>query len=234
MKTTFAFLDKKALAASVLLGLLLVSRPVWGECVPSAVVRGADVTMIEKTNTGECLKTDAHVGEDELRGHTVTLQPEGSANSQGKDTTFYINKDGMRFDEKGGQKDSYGQFGGEWPDDEHTRRLPKPDMPLAYAGVNQKDHHFTAVFQNDKTDGQRDVARMKAYAEKLKARGFTIAPKEGEKAGAQGYYSYRAKNGAGYMVQVTCMARSFCALGLSPPEVARKREADKSKARRGG
>lgn len=218
--------NKRTLASAAALACLL---PVFGqardECVPSAVVRGNDVTVIEKNSTGECLKTDGHVGEDKLRAHTVTLQPDGSANSQGKDTTFFINKDGMRFDEKGGQKDYYGQFGGEWPDDEHTRRLPKPDMPLAFAGVNQRDHHFTASFQKDKADGHRDVVRMKAYAEKLKARGFTIAPKEGEKAGAQAYYSYRAKNSAGYLVRVTCAVFIPCGLSLYPPETVQKREA---------
>ena len=183
------------------------------------------LSSYEKTSTGECLKTDGHVGEEELSGHTVTLQPDGSANSPGKDTTFVINQDGMRFDEKGGQKDYYGQFGGEWPDDEHTRRLPKPDMPLASAVVNQRDQTFTAMFKPDAEDRHRDVVAMKAYAEKLKARGFTITPKESEKPGARGYYAYRAKNNAGYMARITCSAFVPCGLQLFTPETVQKREA---------
>ncbi|MDR2451975.1 MAG: hypothetical protein LBE85_09490 [Candidatus Accumulibacter sp.] len=218
------WLNQRTLAAAAALACL--SPVSWGECVPSAVVRGADVTTISKTSTGECLKTEGHVGEEEVRGHTVTLSPDGSVNPQGQDSTFVFNKEVMRFDEKGGKKDYYGQFGGEWPDDEHTRRLPKPDMPLAFAGVNEKDRSFTATFVPDEGNRQRDVTRMKAYAEKLKARGFTIQPKESERPGAQGY-SYRAKNSTGYLVRATCPAvpQVPCGLELFTPETVKKREA---------
>lgn len=207
--------------------LACLSPVAWGKCVPSAVVQGKQVTTIDKTSTGECLKTEGHVGEDEVRSHTVTVHPGSGANDKEHDTSMVINKDVWRFDEKGGKKDFYGQFGGEWPDDEHTRRLPKPDMPLAFAGVNEKDHTFTAMFQLDAEDRQRDIVKMKAYVEKLKARGFTVKPKESERLGAQGYYAYRAKNSVGYLVRATCPAvpKIPCGLELFKPETVQQREA---------
>ena len=224
--------DKRTLATAAALACLLpVSWQARGECVPSIVVQRVndekfDVTAVEGTSTGECMETEVHKDGDELRSHTTTLPPDGNANSPGQDTTMILNKEVWRLDKKGGgQKDHYGQFGGEWPDDEHTRRLPKPSMPIAFAGVNARNQSFTAIFQRKKGDGLRVIAQMKAYAEKLKARGFTIASKEGEKAGAQGYYSYRAKNGAGYMVEAICGAHSACGLSLFTPETVRKREA---------
>ncbi|MDR2364551.1 MAG: hypothetical protein LBD68_01670 [Zoogloeaceae bacterium] len=52
-----------------------------GTCVV-AVAWGADVTTIEKTSTDECLKTEGHVDEDELRRRAVTLHPGGGANDR--------------------------------------------------------------------------------------------------------------------------------------------------------
>jgi hypothetical protein len=203
--------------------LACLSPVSWGECVPSVVIRGADVTAISKTSTDECVKTEGHVGEEEVRSHATTIHPGSGANDKEHDTSMVINKDVWRFDEKGGKKDYYGQFGGEWPDDEHTRRLPKPDMPLAFAGVNERDRTFTAMFQADAENHQRDITLMKAYAKKLKARGFTLKPKESEGPGA---YAYRAKNGTGYLVRVTCPApRIPCGLELYTPETVRKGEA---------
>ena len=114
--------DKRTLATAAALACLLpVSWQARGECVPSIVVQRVndekfDVTAVEGTSTGECMETEVHKDGDEVRSHTTTLPPDGNANSPGQDTTMILNKEVWRLDKKGGgQKDHYGQFGGEWP-----------------------------------------------------------------------------------------------------------------------
>lgn len=78
----------------------------------------------------------------------------------------------------------------EWPDDEFTKLIPKPDFSLKTAGTGDK---FIACFQ-DVT-----LEQVKAYAESLKAAGFTLNPATDEAI----TYKYAASNGAGYMVELT-------------------------------
>ncbi|MDR2452011.1 MAG: hypothetical protein LBE85_09675 [Candidatus Accumulibacter sp.] len=227
MKT---FLDKRMLATAVALACL--SPVSWSECTPSATVQHIndekfDGTVIEKTSTDKCLKTEVHKDGGEFRSHTTTIQPQGGANVPGRDTSLVINEEVIRRDDKDDKGGHYGQFGGDWPDDEHTRHLPRPEMPLMFARVNQNNHSFTAMFKRDEGDRGRDIVKIKAYAEKLKARGFTIDPKESESPG--GHYAYRAKNSAGYMVRVNCHAvNTHCGLALLNPETVQKREAKKT------
>ncbi|MCL2643894.1 MAG: hypothetical protein FWD51_00345 [Betaproteobacteria bacterium] len=163
----------------------------------------ADITLED-----DCRKTEVHKDSDEFRGRTTTINSDGSVNPQGEDTRAVLNKDQWRTDYKDG---NYGQFGGEWPDDEYTRLIPRPDMPLVFAGINKKDNSFTAMFKKD-PNSDSDIARMKNYVEKLKARGFTIDAYQSEKPEHR-TYAFRAKNNAGYFVRANCN-KAVCSLSL--------------------
>jgi hypothetical protein len=156
-----------------------------------------------------CKKTEVHHDGEGFRSRTTTINSDGSVNPQGEDTRVVLNRDQWRTDEKDG---SYGQFGGEWPDDEYTRRIPRPNMPVTFAGINKKNNSFTAMFKKGPSPDS-DIARMKAYVERLIESGFTINASTYENSGF-GYYAYRAKNSAGYFVQVNCN-KSFCGLSLA-------------------
>ena len=163
-----------------------------------------DVTIIEG-----CRKTETHKDSDEFRGRTSTINSDGSRNPLGEDTRSVLTRDQWRTDLKGG---AYGQFSGEWPDDRYTRRIPKPDMQLSFAGISKKGNSFSAMFKND----AGNVIRMKNYAERLRERGFTISAKEFESPD-QKSYGYHARNSAGYLVRVSCSTPGPCGLILHEP-----------------
>ncbi len=108
-------------------------------------------------------------------------------------------------DENGGT----GQLGGNWPDNEFTRLLPRPDMEVGTASTT--DTEFAVLFQNATLD------QMKDYAEKVKAMGFTVNPEltDQEVSGMQ-IYTYTASNADGYTVTVTC-AMGVCSVMLEKP-----------------
>ncbi len=88
-----------------------------------------------------------------------------------------------------------GQYGGNWPENEFTKLLPKPDMELLAATTNEQE--FTVGFLNASLD------QVKAYVEKVKAKGFTEdAQINDQKFGDMVIYSYIAKNADGYTVTV--------------------------------
>ena len=196
-------------------------------CEPSINVSEAggivDGKLIAPTSTGECLKTDVRIDENqgEYRSRTTTINSDGSVNPQGKDDRLLLDKEQMRVDRK---DRGYGQFSGEWPDDEYTRRIPKPDMVLYFAFVNKKDHSFGALFKKNTEGGNRNVAKMKAYVEKLKSRGFTINAKSREDESFGGLYVYRAKDSTGYLVHFFCTMDAACGVNLYDPVGVQKRE----------
>ncbi len=114
---------------------------------------------------------------DPETGDTVTQKPDG---------TWVIK----------GEDGSEGQFGGNWPDNEFTKLLPKPNFTLLAASTTETD--FSVGFQNVTVEQIRD------YAEQVKAKGFTLdAETTDEAIMGMTLYSYEAKNADGYTVTVT-------------------------------
>jgi len=181
-----------------------------------------EITAVGPTSTEECLRTDVHIDENqnEYRTRTTTINSDGSANPQGRDDRLLLNEEQMRIDQKDG---TYAQFGGDWPDDEYTRRLPRPNMPISSAAHNEKSHSLGVMFKSNAEGGSITAVKVKAYVEQLKARGFTIdaKPYENEELGN---YAYRAKNSAGYLVVFSCSLRSSCGLALYDPVGTQRRE----------
>ncbi len=83
----------------------------------------------------------------------------------------------------------------EWPDNEFTAQLPEPKMKVM--GAYEEDGVFTAAFSGATADD------IKAYAQELKAQGFTVdAEEEDQNVMGMSIYSYTASNAAGYQVEL--------------------------------
>ncbi len=122
------------------------------------------------------------VAQDE-NGDIVVQNPDGTWTVQGED--------GM-----------IGQIGGDWPENEFTAQVPRPEFPLLVAGAEESE--FTASFTGVTLEQIRD------YTEKLKAAGFTEnAETQDETLMGMTMYSYTASNADGYTVEL------FSAIGVS-------------------
>ena len=130
-------------------------------------------------------------------GSMTIVDPDGTTMVQKPDGTWVVR------DEDGGE----GQIGGDWPDNEFTKLVPKPDFEL-YAASGD-DTFFTVAFTNATIEG------IRAYAEKLKAAGFNINEEvEDQEVMGMVIYSFTAENADGYTVEITS-ANGTSALTIS-------------------
>ena len=127
-------------------------------------------------------------------GMEVTFGDDGSMTIVDADGSVFVqNPDGSWT-----QKDEDGtisQLGGSWPSNEFTKLIPDPGF--AVLGLSSSDDEFTAAFQGV------DVNDIKAYADKVKAKGFTIdAEEQDREVYGVTIYTYEAYNEDGYYVSV--------------------------------
>jgi hypothetical protein len=89
-----------------------------------------------------------------------------------------------------------------WPDNEYTKQLSKPEIGIKAAGMVKtgSSEMFSLTFADGTTKEQ-----IKACVEKVKSDGFTQGASEGDNSA---YYSYNAKNSAGYSISVMWTASS--------------------------
>ena len=119
-------------------------------------------------------------------GSMTVVDTDGTTVVQKPDGTWVVR------DEDGGE----GQIGGDWPDNEYTKIVPKPDFEL-YAASGD-DTFFTVAFTNATIEG------IRAYAEKLKAAGFNINEEvEDQEVMGMVIYSFTAENADGYTIEIT-------------------------------
>lgn len=173
----------------------------------------------------ECLKADVQKRGDHIRQRTTSINSDGTPNPQGEDREFTLDageKPTLRLDDL--KKGSQSQFGGDWLVNAQTSKLPKPVMPFRFVSTAPQGTLVTVLFEPD----ERGVEKMKAYAEKLKAWGFTVDPKIRElseetraKWGMKPDFSYEAKNSAGYWVKAACLGKG-CSLNLKDAAGAQK------------
>lgn len=128
-------------------------------------------------------------------GYDVSFGADGSMTITDTDGTVIVqHPDGTWV-----MKDADGQtaqLGGNWPDNEFTRLVPKPGFKLA--GASTSEDEFSAAFQSI------DVDQIKAYAEQVKASGFTVdAEEEDQNFYGIVVYTYLAYNADGYCVEIT-------------------------------
>ena len=119
-------------------------------------------------------------------GSMTIVDPDGTTMVQKPDGTWVIK------DEDGGE----GQLGGDWPDNEFTKLIPKPDFELTAARVD--DEGFVVAFQSATLD------QIKDYVTKIKAAGFTLNEEvEDQEMMGMVIYSFTAKNADGYTIEIT-------------------------------
>ena len=113
---------------------------------------------------------------DTTDGTTVTQKPDGT----------WVVKDA-----DGGE----GQIGGDWPDNEFTKLVPKPSFELQGAYVDGE--MFSVLFVNV------TMEQIKAYADQVKAAGFNLNEElTDENVMGMVIYSFAAENADGYSVEV--------------------------------
>ena len=135
------------------------------------------------------------VMEGKAEGIDISFGTDGS-------TTFVDNEDGTVVvqkpdgswvfnDAEGGE----GQFGGNWPDNEYTRLVPKPSLELQATYIEGES--FGATFTNATVEQIRD------YVEQVKAAGFNVNETvEDQEIAGMVIYSFTAENANGYTVEI--------------------------------
>ncbi|MBO4229656.1 MAG: hypothetical protein J5938_04835 [Clostridia bacterium] len=128
-------------------------------------------------------------------GIEVTFGEDGTATLQdGFGHKVIANEDGT-FTFLSREGDSR-QFGGDWPENEFTRLIPKPDGSPAFAA--EKDDSFSIVISGVSAD------QVRSYIEEVKGSGFTEdAALEDRDVLGMTLISFRALNGNGYKVSIS-------------------------------
>ena len=90
-------------------------------------------------------------------------------------------------------------LGGDWPDNEYTRQVPKPDFKILASLPGDDD--FSVTFTGVTAEQARE------YAEKLKSAGFDrdVELTDREVMGIA-IYSFEAESESGYSVKLSCSA----------------------------
>ncbi|HOP11682.1 MAG TPA: hypothetical protein PK629_09365 [Oscillospiraceae bacterium] len=131
-----------------------------------------------------------------LSGCTVTFNADGStsfAYEDGSVTTQNADGTWVYSDEDG---TNITQFGGEWPDNEFTRLVPKPDFGELLGAVTSEDSFYVSFTSTD-------LNQVRAYIEQVKETGFTVdATTTDESAFGIAVVSYTAYNAAGYKIEI--------------------------------
>ena len=119
-------------------------------------------------------------------GSMTIVDPDGTTMVQKPDGTWVVK------DEDG----SEGQIGGDWPDNEFTKLIPKSDFELFAA--NTETDSFSVAFMS------ATIEQIKDYAAKVKAAGFNINEEvEDQEVMGMVIYSFTAENADGYTVEIT-------------------------------
>ena len=130
-------------------------------------------------------------------GSMTIVDPDGTTMVQKPDGTWVVK------DEDGGE----GQIGGDWPDNEFTKLIPKPDFELFAA--NTETDSFSVAFMS------ATIEQIKDYAAKVKVAGFNINEEvEDQEVMGMVIYSFTAENADGYTVEITS-ANGTSALSIS-------------------
>ena len=131
-------------------------------------------------------------------GSMTVVDTDGSVMVQKPDGTWTYQ------DEDGGEA----QLGGDWPENEFTKLVPKPDFALT--GASADSEGFTVAF----TDAT--IEQMREYAEAVKAAGFTVdAQTEDQEMMGMAVFTYSASNADGYTVEI------FSAAGTSGMSISK-------------
>ena len=137
----------------------------------------------------------AFIAEGARQGLDISFGADGSTTivDTTDGTTLIQKPDGnwVFSDGQGGE----GQIGGNWPDNEYTKLVPKPSFEL-YAAVIEGET-FSVMFTN------ATIEQIKAYAEQVKAAGFNLNEElTDQNVMGMVIYTFSAENADGYSVEV--------------------------------
>ena len=159
---------------------------VWGK--QDEATKQAIIADAKKDGVDVSFGTDGSMTVVDTDGTTMVQKPDGT----------WVVKDA-----DGGE----GQIGGDWPDNEFTKLVPKPDFELFAA--NTETDSFSVAFMS------ATIEQIKDYAAKVKAAGFNINEEvEDQEVMGMVIYSFTAENADGYTVEIT-YANGTSALSIS-------------------
>ena len=171
----------------------------------AAIMAGNGATEVIWGKQDEATK-QAIIADAKKDGVDVSFGTDGSMTVVDTDGTTMVQKpDGTWVvkDADGGE----GQIGGDWPDNEFTKLIPKPDFELFAA--NTETDIFSVAFMS------ATIEQIKDYAAKVKAAGFNINEEvEDQEVMGMVIYSFTAENADGYTVEITS-ANGTSALTIS-------------------
>ena len=171
----------------------------------AAIMAGNGATDVVWGKQDEATK-QAIIADAKKDGVDVSFGTDGSMTVVDTDGTTMVQKPDGTWTIKDAEGNE-GQVGGDWPDNEFTKLVPKPDFEL-YAASGD-DTFFTVAFTNATIEG------IRAYAEKLKAAGFNINEEvEDQEVMGMVIYSFTAENADGYTIEITS-ANGTSALTIS-------------------
>ncbi len=144
----------------------------------------------------------------EKEGMEVSFAPDGSMTVTDKDGSVTVQKPDGTWVVKDADG-TEGQLGGNWPDNEFTKLLPKPEFELL--GASTDENSFTVAFLNVSAEQVRE------YAQQVKEKGFDIdAATEDETVMGITVFTYTAKNSEGYTVEIS-FAMSTSGITVTKP-----------------
>ncbi len=155
----------------------------------------------------------AFIDDAKADGYDVTFEADGTMRMEDTQSGEVIiqNPDGTWTVEAAGDGGEMNvDFGGNWPDNEFTRLVPKPEFNISFS--NSSEFEFTAMMDNVDTD------KMKAYVEEIKKSGFTQdeVTTDQEVMGTV-IYAFTAKNADGYTVSVAAISGGQYTLSITAP-----------------
>ena len=139
-------------------------------------------------------------------GFDVSFGADGSMTVKDKDGTVFVQSTDGTWTMQG-EDGQTAQLGGNWPDNEFTKLVPKPNFDVM--GASSDDGSFTVAFTS------ATIEQIKDYAAKVKAAGFNINEEvEDQEVMGMVIYSFTAENADGYTVEITS-ANGTSALTIS-------------------
>ena len=171
----------------------------------AAIMAGNGATDVVWGKQDEATK-QAIIADAKKDGVDVSFGADGSMTVVDTDGTTMVQKPDGTWTIKDAEGNE-GQVGGDWPDNEFTNLVPKPDFELFAA--NTETGSFSVAFTSATIEQIRD------YAANVKAAGFNINEEvEDQEVMGMVIYSFTAENADGYTVEITS-ANGTSALTIS-------------------
>ncbi len=165
-------------------------------------------TAITEQLADKLLQEVQNMVNEELKevGMTVEIKEDGSTKIQTETGIGVTQKEdgSLEIEATEGEIE---QLDGNWPKNDFTKQVPKPDFQPTAANTQEKS--FSVAFVDAKVEDIRN------YVEDLKKAGFTVnaTNKDVEVFGVVAY-AYTASNGNGYKVEVT-YAQDMCGMTIT-------------------